>query len=146
MYTYALLCGDIHRRGSCSPLRQPDIPRPTANFQLLHGSSLIIPVTAEFMLPYNKAHGNANNTQKISVYSSFYLFLPLRTSIQKCHAGHGGRHGQPDGNATPTPPRRQDMRRKQKNVNTQQHQSYEKIKICRPYAHAHSNNSCVGMQ
>ncbi len=26
---------------------------------------------AEFILPHNKAHGNANNTQKISVYSSF---------------------------------------------------------------------------
>lgn len=66
--------------------------------------------------------------------------------MQKSHAGHGGRHGQPDGNTTPTPPRRQDMRRKQENVNTQQHESYEKIKICKPYAYAHSNNSCVGMQ
>ena len=52
----------MRRHGSYSPLRQPDIPLLPANFPVLHGSSLIIPVTAEFMLPYNKAHGNANNT------------------------------------------------------------------------------------
>lgn len=104
----------MRRHGSYSPLRLPDIPRQTVNFPALHGSSLIIPVTAEFMLPHNKAHVNKNNTQKISVYSSFYLFLPLHTSMQESHAGRDGRHGQPDGNASSVPPPKQDMRRKQK--------------------------------